>query len=123
MEQQKNNVNYTIQFNYRHGKIRLSLSVLKGLNNPRYVQFFVDGSEHKLMVVGVDEYNVDCITNPLLTNQRRKEFVLNGQPFIKKLCDLMSWDLINTHRVLGELDEGSRCVTFDLNNKIIAEQE
>ena len=123
MEQQKHNANYTIQFNYRHGKIRLSLSILKGLNNPRYVQFFVDGSERKLMVVGVDEYSVDCIANPLLTNQKRKEFVLNGQAFIKTLCDRMGWDLINSHRFYGELDEEKRCVVFDLNNEIIGEQE
>ncbi len=122
MEQQKHNVKYTMLFNYRHGKIRLSLGILKSLNNPRYVKFFVDG-EHRLLVAGVDEYDVDCIANPLSSNLKRKEFVLNGKAFIGQLCNLLGLDWVNTHRFNGILDEENRRIVFDLTERIIFEDD
>ena len=122
MEQQKQNVNYTMQFNYRHGKMRLSLNVLTTLNNPRYVKFFVDRG-YRLYIVGVDEYDVDCIANPIFSNLKKKEFVLNGRAFIGKLCSILGWDAENTHRFNGYFDEENRRIVFNLTEGITLEND
>lgn len=114
---------YRISFNYKFGKVRIFQKNIYELNNPKYVQLLLSLEEKALYLVGIDEREKDCFPVPDDAAMRANGFVLNGQPFIRRIGKLVGWNLERTHVIAGTPDTGRRCVVFDLHSEILEADE
>ncbi|NCB27518.1 MAG: hypothetical protein EOM62_18995 [Bacteroidia bacterium] len=114
---------YRISFNYKFGKVRIFQKNICELNNPKYVQLLLSLEEKALYLVGIDEREKDCFPVPDDAAMRANGFVLNGQPFIRRIGNLVGWSLERTHVIAGIPDAVRRCVVFDLHSEILETDE
>ncbi len=113
-EQAGSDERYNISFSYRSDKIRIYRQIITALENPRFIEFWINPEEKTLYLRGTNTRSLNCLEVPIKKSGEDFCYVLHGRRFIKRVSDLAGWDLETSHKLHGALIMGEQLLKFNL---------
>ena len=110
----KNDKPLRISINYSANTFRVFKGVLDILENPRFLQFWINPETKLLYVRGTNSREKDCLEIPPAHERKKGYHVFFGQRFIKRFSLMAGWSLDKPHMITGTYLEDMHVLVFDL---------
>ena len=100
-----------LTFNLTDDSILLNEGILAALDWPKQVQILINRDEKMLLLRAC---TIDDHEAVVVTDEHTLQMEISGKSFLKKLCQLLSWDDNTPRMCYGEYIPAHRALRFDL---------
>ena len=110
-------------FIFNDGKISVNTACVRRLPDVEYVQLLINRKKQKLAVRVSREEDIFSIPWAKTKDGKRFPRQITGRMFFMKVCDMMGWNPLHRHKILGKLCKANGEFIFAFNLKAVSTYE
>ena len=98
-------------FSLNDGKVQVNTACIRKMADVDYIQILINRDEKMLLLRAC---TIDDHEAVVVTDEHTLQMEISGKSFLKKLCQLLSWDDNTPRMCYGEYIPAHRALRFDL---------
>ena len=110
-------------FSFNDGKVGVNAACVKRLPTVDYIQILINRETKMLVVKPCDEFDLFSFRWCTISHGKRIPRQVTGRLFFMKVCDMMGWNPLHRHKILGKLCKANGEFIFAFNLKAVSTYE